>query len=84
MSPSWSDHGPVDIKDAHRLEKVFRPLPFPLNPLTGGPKPFYPDQLLGHGCARWSVQTAIAFIDFFCKEIGIRPPYDGQRNLLTC
>lgn len=84
FEPSWKDHGQVDIKAAPRSEQRFNSLQIPRNTFTGGQKPFYPDQLLGSGCAKWSVQTAVAFIDFFCKEIGIRPPYDSERDLLKC
>jgi hypothetical protein len=82
--PSWSDHRPVDVKDAHRLEKGFISKNFPRNTLTGGVKPFYPDQLLGYGCARWSVQTVVTFIDYFCAEVGVTPPYENLRSLLEC
>ncbi len=82
--PSWIDHSRGQMKNAHHLEKRFRSIKIPLNTLTGGQKPFYPDQLLGYGCAKWAVDTAVTFIDVFCKEIGITPYHESVRHLLSC
>lgn len=58
---------PSEVLDLHVFEKRFRGK-FEVNPLTGALNPFYPDKLLGAGCAIWSVKTAIAFADaFFCE-----------------
>jgi hypothetical protein len=82
--PSWQQHGINDIRIVHKFEKKFRRKISRENKLTGGPNPFDPDKLLGYGCAKWSVETSIAFIDKFCADVGIVPPYDYLRKMLSC
>jgi len=84
FEPSWQQHAtPVDPKLAHQFEKLFNGK-FLENKLTGQGNPFYPDKLLGYGCAQWAAHTAIDFVDYFCKEIAATPPYDHIRDTLKC
>ena len=48
---------------------------FASNPLAHPSMPYYPSGMLGHGCAAWSVQTALAFSRAFYERAGIRYPY---------
>ncbi len=41
---------------------------------------FYPDKALGHGCAEWAVNTALAYSD---AALGLKPVYDGMRKDLV-
>ncbi len=54
----------------HKFEKKLRGK-FDLNRLTGPGNSFYPDKVLGAGCARWAVASAIAFADCFFNNLGI-------------
>ncbi len=44
---------------------------FPLNQLLtfGSSHPFFPEKCLGYGCAAWSVNASIQFVEEFYKEI---------------
>jgi hypothetical protein len=44
---------------------------------------FFPDKCLGHGCAEWSVKTALAFADDFFGRIGLSRPLEGYRDRLA-
>jgi hypothetical protein len=83
--PEWQANVNDSPNTATHIEKRFKSKKIPSNKLTlGNHTPFYPDLLLGHGCAKWSVKVAVSFIDWFCKELGIRPPYDHVRGMLKC
>jgi hypothetical protein len=50
------------------------------NPLTGTGNPFFPDRVMGHGAAEWSVNTAVAFLDGYCQLLSATPPYEHIRS----
>lgn len=50
------------------------------NSLTGVGNPFFPDRIIGHGAAEWSVKTAVMFLDGFCNALSVTPPYDKIRD----
>jgi hypothetical protein len=52
------------------------------SPLMTEAMPFYPYRLLGHGCAAWAADTAVAFIDQFCRTLGVPAPYEHVRSAL--
>lgn len=41
---------------------------------------FFPDLCLGHGCAKWAVNTSLKFADEFCSTLGWEPPYAYVRS----
>ena len=45
--------------------------------------PFYPDKALGHGCAEWAVNTALAYADAVHTALGLKPIYDAMRKDLA-
>ena len=55
---------------------------FALNPLTGSKTPFFPERCLGHGCAKWAVESSVRFVDHFCSKLGIEPVFDSIRSSL--
>lgn len=55
---------------------------FPENTLTTPNTPFYPDRILGFGCARWAFKSALDFADAFWKAVGIVPRYEAYRHYL--
>ena len=83
FKPSWRTHGtPSGLSDeSTELEKELKDR-FPESPLCGAMNPFYPDKLLGHGCAEWSIVSAIAFADMFWSCIGVVPVYEAYREML--
>ncbi|MGY4730713.1 hypothetical protein [Burkholderia pyrrocinia] len=50
------------------------------DPLTGPGNPYFPDRVIGHGAAEWSVQSAVAFLDGFCQLLLATPPYEHLRS----
>lgn len=67
--------------EAHPLERTLKGL-FAPNPLTSAGNPFYPDKVLGHGCAAWAVRSATGFADAFAKLLGSVAPHDHVRTNL--
>lgn len=63
----------------HKFEKKLRGR-FELNRLTGLGNPFYPDKVLGAGCARWATASAVAFADTFFEKLGLPCMYDHVRS----
>jgi len=55
---------------------------FAFNPLTGSKTPFFPERCLGHGCAKWAVESSVGFVDHFCSKLGIEPVFNSIRSSL--
>lgn len=70
------------VGETHKFEAKFKGK-FQLNSFTGPGNAFYPDKLLGAGCAAWSAKTALAFTDSFFSIVGIKPPYEHIRTKLS-
>ena len=71
--PEWLPTNVHKAEDeAHKLAKTLRGR-FTPNPLTGAGNPYYPDKVLGHGCAEWAVKTSTEFVDEFVRRLGIKP-----------
>ena len=66
-----------------KFEKQLMNEGFSPNPLTSEGNPYYPDKCLGHGCALWSVKTALGWTDDFFKRLGIPWPFEHQREEIT-
>ncbi len=52
---------------------------FPDSRLAGPGAPYFPQHVIGHGAAEWSVRTAVAFLDDFCGLLSAPPPYENIR-----
>lgn len=63
----------------HDFEKKLRGK-FELNRLTSVGNPFYPDKVLGAGCAAWAVASAVAFADAFFEKLRIPSMYEHSRT----
>ncbi|SEF35289.1 hypothetical protein ABL840_01635 [Variovorax sp. NFACC27] len=72
--------GGVQPRHVHKFEKRLKGK-FDENPLAGPGNPFYPDKLLGAGCAEWSVRSAVAFADDFFEKLGIEATYEPARSI---
>lgn len=62
---------------AHRFDALRNK--FPDNMLMAAGNPYYPDKLLGAGCAEWAVRSAVAFTDEFFATLGMTPTYEHVR-----
>lgn len=76
-----SDSKPTAPTQVHKFEKKFRGK-FPLNPLADVITVFYPEQMLGHGCALWALRTAVAFSDVFFASLDLVPRYNQIRIIV--
>jgi hypothetical protein len=56
------------------FEKKLKSIKFPQNPFANEWEPFFPNKCLGHGCAKWAVDSCIKFADEFYLRMCIDPP----------
>ncbi|TAK22694.1 MAG: hypothetical protein EPO26_10540 [Chloroflexota bacterium] len=69
-------------KSRHRFETQFRGR-FRENQLTWPKAVFYPNQLLGFGCAEWCVLRSISFVESFYTRAGGHKDWSEFTKLLT-
>jgi hypothetical protein len=43
------------------------------NPMTGLNNGYFPDRVIGHAVAEWSVRTAVAFLEHFRERLSVTP-----------
>jgi hypothetical protein len=56
---------------------------FPTSPLWNGNNySFFPNKCLSYGCAKWVVESSIAYADNFYAKIGSPAPYEHIRQFL--
>jgi hypothetical protein len=77
--PEWVLANPATASDAHSFERDLSGR-FDLNPLAAPENPFYPDKLLGYGCAAWSARSAMNFMDEFCRRLALLARPYGNRD----
>jgi len=83
FEPEWSSPDPNTESERLRRKLEGR---FKLNRrMMDTGNPFFPDKCLGHGCARWAVQSSPAFTDDFFQRMGISSPIgpDIRARLMT-
>jgi hypothetical protein len=68
-------------ESSQKLEQQFRGK-FVLNPLTGRKTPFFPERCLGHGCAKWAVESSVKFVDHCLMRLEIEPVFNSVRTSL--
>jgi hypothetical protein len=56
---------------------------FSPNPLTGSKTPFFPERCLGHGCAKWAVESSVRFVDHCCSRLEVEPVFNSNRDSLS-
>ncbi|EPL09853.1 hypothetical protein CF150_17078 [Pseudomonas sp. CF150] len=71
--------GNKDKSTEHKFDKKLRGR-FEPNRLTGFGNPFYPDKVLGAGCALWATASAVAFADTFFEKLGLSCIYAHTRS----
>jgi hypothetical protein len=65
----------VAADEPHRLEERLKGKFAPNRLMEGSGNPWWPSHCLGHGCAEWAAQSALAFADQTCSDLGISPNY---------
>ncbi len=55
---------------------------FLTNPLMSKHSPFFLHKCLSYGCARWAVESSLAYGDWFYARLGISTPYEHIRQYL--
>jgi demethoxyubiquinone hydroxylase (CLK1/Coq7/Cat5 family) len=69
FKPEWPEEKDVHKKIERQIESKF-----PLSPFFQG-NSIFPEKCMSHGCAEWSVQVALAFVEAFTTETGIENRY---------
>lgn len=78
FKPEWSDEKKEHKKIEERLRGKFQ-----LSPFLPPEAEFFPKKCMSHGCAEWSVKTALAFRTFFSHKSDLPDrfaPYVGRLN----
>lgn len=86
FEPTWSVHNTLAAGLSHSNADNFGEAlrgRFRENPLVGEGNAFFPDKLLGHGCAEWAVISALRFADKFWADISIGPHYEAYRQMFN-
>lgn len=82
--PEWATGGAGRETDAtssaHLQSRLYGR--FDPNPFVAAGNSFFPGKCLGHGGARWAVETAIAFADDFFARMEVPPFHDLIRARL--
>ena len=73
--PEWDDERGKHHTLESRLQKKFPP-----SPLVSSRRPWFPDQILGSGCAKWAVETVQVFTNDFYRRMSLpgRPLVGGE------
>jgi hypothetical protein len=71
----WVDEKGKEHTLESRLQKKFPP-----SPLVSSKRPWFPDQCLGAGCAKWAVETVQVFTNDFYRRMALpgRPLVGGE------
>jgi len=62
------------VRTLHKFESLLAHR-FEANPITGPGNPYYPDKLLGHGCAAWAIESVERFVSDFHSRLGTPSPF---------
>lgn len=75
--PEWEDERGKHHTLEQRLSKKFPP-----SPLVSSRRPWFPDQCLGSGCAKWAVETVQVFTNDFYRRMALpgRPLVGGEEG----
>lgn len=68
--PEWVGDEP------HKFEQRLKKYQFDINVIMKSPgNAFFPQQCLGHGCAKWALQSSIKFVEEFYNKLGYKYPF---------
>lgn len=80
--PEWIEPDGYQVSGPHDFEKRLRGK-FPENPvLLPIATAFFPDRVLGSGCAKWALASSLAFAEEFLSRLGIEEKISGAREFL--
>lgn len=86
FEPAWQTHNSdpksTSLAGVCKFEQALGHA-FPENKLADAGNAFFPDKLLGHGCAAWAVKSAIEFADRFWLSINATPHYEAYRHMFS-
>ena len=82
--PEWMTNETMTSSMSATEKKLDRSLrgKFPTSPLMSKSSPFFPNRCLSYGCARWAVESSLAYSDEFYKNLGVSAPYEHIRQYL--
>jgi hypothetical protein len=72
--PEWD----TDLENHKKIEDRLKSR-FKINPFSHDNDAFFPKKCLGHGCAEWSVQSVIKFIQDFYNKMGFSPKWSEHQ-----
>ncbi len=78
--PEWVPAASVGAVAPHQFERALRGK-FAINPLAADSLPFYPDKVLGFGCAAWAIFTTSRFIAEFSERLELLTPLVGSHGV---
>lgn len=70
-------------KVARDIEQTLKGQHFEPNRFIAAGNPFLPDRCLGYGCAKWAVDSSLAFVDEFNDRMGLPANYERVREELA-
>lgn len=77
--PRWRATGPeIPVEEDNRIGALEGG--FSNNPFVSENNPFFPDRILGFGCSKWAIDTAVKYADEFYSRFQVRPPYEDIRD----
>lgn len=62
------------LKKDEKFEKQLKNK-FKINSLAKSNQVFFPDKILGYGCAKWAISSALNLTDEFYNKLDLRPKY---------
>lgn len=77
--PEWHDSQHRHKKLGLRLAGKFALSPF----MSEGQAVMFPQRIVSHGCTRWAVNSALAFMDEFAKRAFLPSRFDSHRQHLA-
>lgn len=82
--PEWMSDETTASSMAATEKKLSKGLrgKFSTSPLMGKNNRFFPNKCLSYGCARWAVESSLAYSDEFYKKLGVSAPYEHIRQCL--
>lgn len=82
--PEWVNDEIEDLSMVAAEKKLDKRLrgKFPTSPLMNKSDPFFPNKCLSYGCARWAVESSLAYSDEFYAKLGVPAPYEHIRQHL--
>lgn len=79
FKPEWHDEQKEHRKLGERLRGEFALNPF----ITEGTGVLFPQRCMSYGCAKWAVDSTLAFMKEFSERMGLKFPFDKFKDRLA-